>query len=173
MSQTATPLSVDDIDFTAPVPPGGYMVPPAVNLKCIMFTAALALSYWYLPAQNKYVLAALCIFPYLWLSYYDVAYGAKRNMGPTYLGDFYDWAKVPDSKQIRVWKHWNPAYKMRVHLVDLAVLLVLIAALPVFMRWKPQAQTEEEAAANRRAAAFFALCVASCVLCRMFLRASE
>jgi hypothetical protein len=173
MSQTATPLSVDDIDFTAPVPPGGYMVPPAVNLKCIIFTAALALSYWYLPAHNKYVLAALCIFPYLWLSYYDVAYGARRNMGPTYLGDLYDWAKVPDSKQIRVWKNWNPAYKMRVHLVDLAVLLVLIAALPVFMRWKPQAQTEEESAANRRAAAFFALCVASCVLCRMFLRASE
>jgi len=165
------PLSVDDIDFSQPVPSVGYQVPPAVNVKCIVFTAALAAGYWFLPPHNKYVLLALVFFPYLWLSYYDVAYGARRNMGPTYLGDFYDWAKVQSSKQIRVWKHWNPAYKMRVHVVDLAVLLVLIAALPVFLKWKPQAQSESEAAANRCAAVFFALCVASCVLARLFLHA--
>ena len=164
--------SVDDIDFSLPPPAGGYDVPPAINEKCIVFTAALALGYWFLPAANKYVLVALCFFPYLWLSYYDVAYGAKRNMGPTFLADFYDWAKIPSSKQIVVWKHWRPKYKLQVRAADAAVLLILLLALPVFMKWKPKATSDSEVAANRRAAAFFALCVLSCVLCRMFLRAN-
>jgi hypothetical protein len=164
-------VSVDDIDFSKPPPEGGYMVPPAVNLKCIFFTLALASGYWFLPSRNKYVLAALCFFPYLWLSYYDVAYGAKHNMGPTYLGNFYDFAKVPSSKQIRVWKNWNPAYKMRVRVVDIAVLIVVAAALPAFLKWTPKEQTDDELQANRKAATFFALCVIFCILCRMFLHA--
>lgn len=163
-------MGVDDIDFNAPVPEGGYDVAPAINEKCIVFTAMLALGYWFLPAANKLVLLGLLIFPYLWLSYYDVAYDARRNMGPTYLADFYDFAKVPSSKQIKVWKHWAPKYKQRVQLVDLALVILLIVALPTFLKWNPRPRDESEAEANRKAVAFLGLCVASCVLCRVFLR---
>lgn len=162
---------VDDIDFSAPVPAGGYDVAPAINEKCIVFTVLLAAGYWFLPAANKFVLVALCFFPYLWLSYYDVAFGAKRNMGPTFLADFYDFAKVPNSKQILVWKNWAPKYKRQVQAVDLVLLVLIVLALPTFMKWHPKPKDDTEAAANRKSAAFFALCIASCVLCRLFLRA--
>lgn len=167
------PVSVDQINLADPVPAGGYDVAPAVNTKCIVFTGALAAGYWFLPSNNKWVLLCLLFFPYLFLSYYDVAYGARRNMGPTYLADFYDWLKVPNSKQIVVWKHWKPEYKARVHLADLALLVALLVVLPAFLKWQPSPKTETEAAANRRAVAFFGACLSVCVLCRLFLRASD
>ena len=169
-------MRFEDIDFRAPAPPGGYDVPPALNLKCIVFTGALATAYWTLPTKNKYVLAALCVFPYLWLSYYDVAYRAQRHMGPTYLADFYDFAKVPNSKQVRVWKNWAPKWKARVHAVDALILVAVLALLPAFIDWKPKnLEVDEEARrkANAKAAIFIGACVTTCVYCRFKLRVRD
>jgi hypothetical protein len=130
----------------------------------------LSIGYWFLPSANKYVLLGLCFFPYLWLSYYDVAFNARRNMGPTYLADFYDWLKVPNSKQIRVWKNWAPKWKHRVQLADIVILLLLIPLIHMFMKWKPKPKNENEEASNRRAFLFLGISLSICVVCRLFLR---
>jgi hypothetical protein len=120
--------------------------PPALNLKCIVFTAALASGYWFLPAKNKYVLAGLAYFPYLILAWYDWIYLCKHNFGPTYLANFYSWAKPQSSSQIKIYKNWAPDIKLRVQAVDLVVAVILLSLLPAFIRWKPsnKISTEEE-----------------------------
>lgn len=122
--------------------------PPAVNLKCIVFTILLASGYWFLPNRNKYVLAALSYFPYLALAWYDYIYECKHNFGPTYLARFYSWAKPQSSRQIQIYKNWATDIKRRVDLVDFLVFVTLIALLPLFISWEPKVVTEEE---NRNA----------------------
>lgn len=112
--------------------------PPALNLKCIVFTFLLSLGYWFLPSRNKFVLVALAYFPYLALAWYDWIYACQHNFGPTYLAHFYEWAKPQSSRQIQIYKNWDPAIKNKVILIDLAVLVALIALIPLFLRWKPQ-----------------------------------
>lgn len=112
-------------------------VPPAVNMKCIIFTLILALGYWYLPSRNKWVLLSLLYFPYLAMAYYDYYYVCKRNLGPTYLALFYSWAKPKESEQIVIYDHWCPKWKKRVLIVDLIVLVVLLLLIKPFMNWKP------------------------------------
>jgi hypothetical protein len=118
--------------------------PPAVNLKCIVFTALLASGYWFLPNRNKYVLAALCYFPYLALAWYDYIYECKHNFGPTYLARFYSWAKPQSSRQIQIYKNWAADIRRKVDTVDLLVFLALLALVPVFIHWEPKVVTEEE-----------------------------
>ena len=104
--------------------------PPAVNLKCIVFTILLASGYWYLPSRNKYVLIALAYFPYLALAWYDWIYACQHNFGPTYLANFYSWAKPQGSSQIKSYKNWAPEIKRKVELVDIAVAVALLLLLP-------------------------------------------
>jgi len=111
--------------------------PPAVNLKCIVFTLILSTFYWYLPPRNKWVLLCLLYFPYLALAWYDHLYGCARNMGPTYLALFYWWGKPQDSKQIQTYKNWCPKWKNRILIVDLVVLCILLLFVPFFLAWKP------------------------------------
>lgn len=163
-------MKVDDIDFSAKIPEGGYDVEPALNLKCILMTLYLAAAYWFLPANNKYVLLGLLFFPYLWISYYDVFFDARRNMGPTYLANYYDWLKIQDSKQIKVWKNWSPKWKRRVLLVDFIILLALIPTLYFFMKWKPKPKNVDEEDANRRAFAFLGFSLSVCIFIRLFYK---
>ncbi len=118
--------------------------PPALNLKCIIFTGLLASGYWYLPARNKYVLVALLYFPYLAMAWYDWIYACKHNFGPTYLAHFYSWAKPQNSKQIEIYKKWAPSIKKTVQNVDIAVVVCLLILLPFFLTWKPRLMTERE-----------------------------
>jgi hypothetical protein len=111
--------------------------PPALNLKCIVFTFLLTVGYWFLPSRNKYVLVALAYFPYLALAWYDYIYACKHNFGPTYLANFYAWAKPQSSRQIQIYKNWDPRIKNKVLLVDLVVLIALLCLLPLFLNWKP------------------------------------
>ena len=118
--------------------------PPALNLKCIVFTAFLALGYWCLPPRNKWVLLACSYFPYLALAWYDWIYACQHNFGPTYLAHFYSWAKPQNSRQIQIYKNWDPAIKHRVATVDVIVALGLAALLPLFLAWKPRAMTPDQ-----------------------------
>lgn len=170
-------MEFKNIVFNDVIPAGGYDIKPSINTKCIVFTASLALGYWFLPKQNKLVLLALCYFPYLFLSYYDVRYDARRNMGPTYLADFYDFAKVPSSNQIKVWKNWSPRWKNRVRAVDLALLLVIVACSYSFLTWQTpvqKTQTPKEKHDDMvKGILFLAACVAVCVVCRFSLVQTE
>jgi len=112
--------------------------PPALNLKCIVFTYLLTLGYWYLPSRNKFVLLGLSYFPYLALAWYDYIYGCKHNFGPTYLAHFYSWAKPQSSRQIQIYKNWDPKIKNKVLFIDIAVLVAMISLLPLWLKWKPQ-----------------------------------
>ena len=118
--------------------------PPALNLKCIVFTWLLTLGYWYLPPRNKFVLLALSYFPYLALAWYDYIYACKHNFGPTYLAHFYSWAKPQNSRQIQIYKNWDPKIKNKVILIDLAVLVALLLLIPAFIKWNPQDMTEAQ-----------------------------
>ena len=53
------------------------------NLKCILFTAALAGGYWYLPPKNLWILVFLHWFPYIALAWYDYSYNCRDKLGPT------------------------------------------------------------------------------------------
>lgn len=114
---------------------------PALNLKCIVFTFLLVLGYWFLPRRNKWVLLALLYFPYLALAWYDWHEDCKRNMGPTYLANWYWWAKPPESRQVVAYHNWSPKMKAKIATVDVAVLLVGLALAPWFLRWKPLMST--------------------------------
>ena len=54
-----------------------------LNIKCILFTAALAGGYWALPPKNLYVLIFLLWAPYVAMAWYDYAYDCKDKMKPT------------------------------------------------------------------------------------------
>ena len=108
-------------------PPGtiidGYdATPPATNEKCIVFTLACALGYWYLPPKNPWVLAMLLYFPYLIMAWYDHLYNCERRMGPTFLGTFYFAFKPPyNDKGLE----WHPKWKRLVFMVDMVLLMAL------------------------------------------------
>lgn len=53
------------------------------NVKCIVFTLALAAGYWYLPPKNVWILAFLLWFPYIALAWYDWSYGCQDKLQPT------------------------------------------------------------------------------------------
>ena len=111
--------------------------PPALNLKCIVFTLLLSFGYWFLPERNKWVLLGLLYLPYIVLAYYDHFYRCDRNMGPTYLAMFYAPFKPRTSRQIVVYNNWCRDIKIRVWVIDLLVLLLILAGSQTFLRWKP------------------------------------
>jgi hypothetical protein len=133
--------------------------PPAVNLKCIVATVFFAVGYWYLPPRNKWVLIAFAYFPYLALAWYDWIYACQHNFGPTYLAHFYSWAKPQQSRQIQIYKNWDPKIKAKVTAVDLAVGAGILLLIPAFLKWKPKQMTEEDEARakNRALGAFVAV----------------
>ena len=53
------------------------------NMKCILFTAAIAGGYWFLPPKNFWVLFFLLWFPYISLAWYDYSYNCRDKLGPT------------------------------------------------------------------------------------------
>ena len=57
--------------------------PFAFNLKCILFTAAAAGGYWFLPPRRLWALALLLWLPYVAMAWYDYAYDCRDKMGPT------------------------------------------------------------------------------------------
>ena len=65
--------------------PGGIFpgAPFKFNIKCIIFSLALAGGYWYLPPKNFWVLFFLLWFPYIALAWYDYSYNCRDKLGPT------------------------------------------------------------------------------------------
>lgn len=57
--------------------------PFAWNIKCIIFSAAIAGGYWYLPSKSLYVLAFLLWLPYVAMAWYDYSYDCQDKMQPT------------------------------------------------------------------------------------------
>lgn len=57
--------------------------PFAWNVKCIIFTAIIASSYWYLPKRNVFILLFLLWLPYVAMAWYDYSYECKYKMQPT------------------------------------------------------------------------------------------
>ena len=57
--------------------------PFAFNVKCVVFTAAVAGGYWWLPRRRLWVLAVLLWLPYVAMAWYDYAYGCRDKMQPT------------------------------------------------------------------------------------------
>lgn len=53
------------------------------NLKCIVFTAAIAGGYWYLPSKRTSILLLLLWLPYVAMAWYDYSYDCKDKMQPT------------------------------------------------------------------------------------------
>ena len=53
------------------------------NMKCILFTAAIAGGYWFLPPKNFWVLFFLLWFPYIAIAWYDYSYNCRDKLGPS------------------------------------------------------------------------------------------
>lgn len=111
--------------------------PPALNTKCIIFTLFIAFVYWGLPRHNKWVLVLLIFSSYLILAWYDYIYQCERNLGPSYLSLFYKNLKPPESDQMKKYDNWHPAIKRKVFFFDVTILLLLILAFPLFLKWEP------------------------------------
>ena len=108
---------------------------PGVNMRCIVFTLALAGGYWYLPPRNKWVLLTLLYFPYLAMAWYDAHLNCDRQLGATFLHHFYAWGK--GDHYVESWQRLHPAWRSAVTLIDLALLALLFALAPRFARWQP------------------------------------
>lgn len=108
--------------------------PFRLNWKCIVFSAALAGGYWFLPPKNLLVLAFLMWAPYIAMAWYDYAYDCRDKLAPTLV----PWGR-------RLWLPFKPdGYKAEFdkmaqaqvdtmdrvdHVVNFTLLFVLIAAL--------------------------------------------
>lgn len=68
--------------------------PFSFNVKCIVFTAAVAGGYWYLPPRRWWALALLSWLPYVAMAWYDHAYDCQNKMDPT-LVPFGRWLFLP------------------------------------------------------------------------------
>jgi len=144
--------------------------PAAENVKCIVGTLVLAGGYMVLPTRNKWVLATIAYFVYIFIADYDYAYQCQRKLGPSLLGDFYDAAKPQDSEQVRIWKNWDPKIKQGVQVFDVAVFVVLLLLLPAFLAWDPDPTKTpaQKDADNAAALGFFALCTAITIGFRVY-----
>lgn len=72
--------------------------PFSFNVKCILFTAAVAGGYWWLPARSLWVLAVLLWLPYVAMAWYDHLYDCSDKMGPTIV-PFGRWLFLPFKPQ--------------------------------------------------------------------------
>lgn len=103
----------------------------------ILFGTVFALLLMITPQKNKWVLALCLYLPYIIMAIYDHHFDCTRNkFGPTFLANFYAWAKPLHSDQIEVYKNWHPKWKSLINKVDLVVLLIILAITPFFLRWK-------------------------------------
>jgi hypothetical protein len=68
--------------------------PFAFNVKCIVFTAAVAGGYWFLPPRKWWVLAFLLWMPYVAMAWYDHLYACRDQMSPTIV-PFGRWLFLP------------------------------------------------------------------------------
>lgn len=57
--------------------------PFAFNIKCIVFTAAIAGGYWWLPPRSVLTLLFLLWLPYVAMAWYDYMYDCRDKMQPT------------------------------------------------------------------------------------------
>jgi hypothetical protein len=57
--------------------------PFSFNVKCIVFTAAVAGGYWVLPPRRLWVLLLLLWLPYVAMAWYDHWYDCADKMSPT------------------------------------------------------------------------------------------
>ena len=103
----------------------------------ILFGTVFGLLLFIAPQKNKWVLALCLYLPYIILAIYDYHFDCTRNkFGPTFLANFYAWAKPLHSDQIEVYKNWHPKWKSLINKVDLVVLLILLMVTPFFLKWK-------------------------------------
>ena len=116
------------------------MTTPAWNAKCIVFTLALALGYWFLPPRNKWVLLVLAYAPYAVMAWYDDHYDCQRDrFKPTFLSLFYGWLKPEHYRQqLRQFRDQSPNWYAAIVAVDLAILALIIWLAPKFLAWQPK-----------------------------------
>ena len=68
--------------------------PFSFNVKCIVFTAAVAGGYWWLPPRSWWVLLMLLWLPYVAMAWYDYKYDCRDKMMPTIV-PFGRWLFLP------------------------------------------------------------------------------
>ena len=124
-----------------PPPPLSWYQPESnlagANLKCIVLSLVVSGGYWFLPRRNKWVLAGLLYFTYLFLAIYDVKYDCRRNLSPTYLAYLYLPFK-PAGRQRDEWNAWPKHLKRKILFWDTVVIAGLLALYPAFLAWNPQ-----------------------------------
>ncbi len=145
-------------------PPGGWdETPPAVNAKCIVLTLLLAGGYWLLPSRNKWVMLALLYSTYAFIADADALSDCKLALGPSALEPLYRWTKPQNTRQFEIYRKWDPKIKRPLQLVNYAVLLGLLALVPLFLSWNPTPSADPQQAASDDAAGigFLLLCGAT------------
>jgi hypothetical protein len=72
---------------------------PALNPKCLVFSGALALGYWYLPPKNPVTVIGLLLGGYIALAWYDELYNCDERLQPGLLDPVTGWLKPPVIKK--------------------------------------------------------------------------
>lgn len=114
-----------------------YEGPLTGNLKCVLISLLLASMYWFAPPKNKWILISILYFTYLAIAWYD-AYLCDRQLTPSYLRHFYDWAKPRNTLQNKQYNNLCPSAERKIVIVDIIVLICILAFIPTFVAWKPQ-----------------------------------
>ena len=111
--------------------------PFAFNLKCILFTLAVAGGYWMSPPRNLLVLGFLMWLPYVAMSWYDYMYGCRDKMQPTIVpfGRYVFLPFKPPGYQAE-YARMAQAQKDAMSRVDHAVGWTIVVAALAYGAWK-------------------------------------
>ena len=114
-----------------------YDGPLTGNLKCVVISVLFASMYWFAPSKNKWVLVGILYCTYLAIAWYD-AYLCHRQLTPSYLRHFYDWAKPRNTMQHKQYNNLCPSAARKILVVDVVVVLLLALLFPKFITWSPK-----------------------------------
>ncbi len=108
------------------------------NIKCVIFSLAIAGGYWYLPPKNFWVLFFLIWFPYIALAWYDYSYNCRDKLGPTVVpfGRYFWLPFKPQGYKDEFHKMADQQIQVMNKVDHLVGWTVLIGVLIVFLRKK-------------------------------------
>ena len=111
--------------------------PFAFNVKCIVFTAAIAGGYWWLPHKSVWVLVTLLWLPYVAMAWYDYKYNCSDKMQPTIVpfGRYLFLPFKPPEYQAEFQK-MHPSQIQAMDRLDHAVGWTLVVAATTAVAWK-------------------------------------
>ena len=118
---------------------GGIFVnqPFHPNIKCIIFSLILMISYWILPYRNPFILPLIFVFSYVGMAWYDHMYNCDLKMyGGKYGGylssPFKPQRRNQESPDKNLLKNQESKYNQKVNLLHIIAINPVIIYIGLY-----------------------------------------